>query len=87
MRRLPVKGLENTGYTALGLEERWEEQQKVFKKRDLEISQNRYLKDAFASHTTHTHTQTLKKSLRLCSWQEQFLSFLVTCFSQEINIF
>jgi len=41
---------------ALGLEETWEEQQKVFKKKDFEISQNRYLKHAFASHT-HMHTE------------------------------
>lgn len=40
------KGLENTGSVAFGKEERCEDKLKVFKKR--EISQNRYLKDAFA---------------------------------------
>lgn len=40
------KGLENTGSMVFGKEEKCKEEQKVFKKK--EISQNRYLKDAFA---------------------------------------
>lgn len=52
VQRLPVKGLEDTGYVVLGLEKRGEEDWKVFKERDLEISQNR--------HLLHTHTHTSK---------------------------
>lgn len=40
------KGLENTGSVVFGEEERCEDEWKAFKKR--EISQNRYLNDAFA---------------------------------------
>ena len=65
VQRLPVKGLENTGYMTLGLEERWEEEQKVFKKRDLEISQNRYLKDVFSSHARKkVMVETLQSKLK-----------------------
>lgn len=54
-RQLSVKGLENTGYMALGMEERWEEEQKASKKRDLETVSEQ----VFGRCTCYTNAHSL----------------------------